>query len=207
MTTRVELRAALRLRLEDGGATPLWDDATLNEALAKAIRVYGAAFPRQMTTGVTVPAGATQVASGAAIDPERITRVTDAAGIWAPPWPPWEDRPGQRTPGQAWRWWDGDLILAEPAAASAAGIWTIEHLAGRTPPATDGEAVDVLPEDEEIVLAFAATAALARRAIEDAKRGVRTDAGARATAARHDAETLLRQRRRRARGGWIGWQQ
>jgi hypothetical protein len=203
MTTRAELRTALRLRLEDSGGPPLWDDATLNEALAKAIRTYGAAFPRQTTTGVTVAAGATQIASGVTLDPERITRVTDAAGIWVPPWPPWEDRPGQRTPGQAWRWWDGDLILAEPAAASAAGIWTIEHLAGRTPPATDGEAADVLPDDEEIVLAFAAAATLARRAVEDAKRGVRTDAGARATAARQDAEALLR-RRRRARGGRMG---
>jgi hypothetical protein len=204
MTTRAELRTALRLRLEDSGATPLWDDATLDEALAKAIRTYGAAFPRQTTTGVTVAAGATQVATGVTLDPERITRVTDAAGIWVPPWPPWEDRTGQRSPGQAWRWWDGDLILAEPAAASAAGVWTIEHLTGRTPPATDGEAVDMLPGDEELVLAFAAAAALARRAVEDTKRRVRSDAGARAGAARQEAETLLRQRRRHARGGRVG---
>ena len=200
MTTRVELRVSLRARLEDGGGSPLWDDATLNETLAAAIRAYGAAFPRQATTGVTVPAGATRVVTGTTIDPDRIARVMDAAGIWTPPWPPWEDPPGQRTPGQAWRWWDGDLILAEPAAVSGAGLWTIEHLTGRTPPATDSDAVDVMPGDEEIVLGFALAAALARRAIEDAKRGIRSDAGIRAETARAGAERLAAQRKRRARG-------
>jgi hypothetical protein len=199
VTTRAELRTALRLRLEDDGVVPLWDDATLNESLAAAIRAYGAAFPRQVTAGVTVTAGATRVATGVALDPERITRVTDAAGIWVPPWPPWEDPPGQRTPGQAWRWWDGDLILAEPAASSGAGLWAVEHLTGRTPPATDAETLDILPGDEEIVLGLAAAVALARRAIEDAKRGIRGVTGPRAESARREAERLLQRRRRRAR--------
>jgi hypothetical protein len=199
MTTRLELRTALRLRLEDCGPTPLWDDATLNESLAAAIRAYGVAAPRQVTTGVTVPVGATKVATGVALDPNRIARVTDASGIWVPPWPPWEDRPGQRTPGQAWRWWAEELILAEPTAPSSAGLWTVEHLTGRTPPATDGEAVDVLSGDEEIVLAYAQAAALARRAVEDAKRGIGADAAARAESAREHAEHLLGRRGRRAR--------
>ena len=199
MTTRLDLRTALRLRLEDPGPTPLWDDATLNESLAAAIRAYGVAVPRQMTTGVTVAAGATKVATGVILDPDRIARVTDAAGIWVPPWPPWEDRPGQRTPGQAWRWWSDELILAEPAASSGAGLWTVEHLTGRTPAATDGEALDLLPGDEEIVLTYAQAAALARRAIEDAKRGLRTDAAARAESAREAGERLLGRRGRRAR--------
>jgi len=199
MTTRIELRTALRLRLEDSGITPLWDDATLNECLAAAISAYGVAVPRQVTTGVTVPAGATRVVTGITLDADRIARVIDAAGIWVPPWPPWEDRPGQRTPGQAWRWWNGDLILAEPAAVSGAGIWTVEHCTGRTPPASDGETADVLPGDEEIVLGFAQAAALARRAVEDAKRGIRTDAAARAETARATAERLLARRGRRAR--------
>jgi hypothetical protein len=203
MPTRAELRAALRVRLEDTGPVPLWDDPALNETLAAAVRAYGAAFPKQVTTGVTVPAGATKVATGLTLDAARITRVTDAAGIWVPPWPPWEDRPGQRTPGQAWRWWGSELILAEPAASAGAGIWTVEHLAGRTPPLTDGEAVDLLPGDDEIVLALAAAAALARRATEDAKRGARSDAATRADAARHHADRLIAARKRRARGGHV----
>lgn len=199
MTTRAELRTALRTRLEDGGLAPLWDDATLNETLAAAIRAYGVAVPRQVTTGLTVTAGATRIATSAAIDPARIERVTDAAGIWMAPWPAGEERNGAR--GQAWRSWGGDLLLAEPAASSGAGLWSVEHLAGRLPPATDGEAIDIVAGDEEIVLGFAAAAALSRRAVEDAKRGVRGDAAARAEAAREAAETLIRRRGRRARGG------
>jgi hypothetical protein len=198
MTTRAELRTALRLRLEDDGVAPLWDDAALNDMLGAAVRAYGVAFPQQVTTGVNVPAGATRVTTGATIEPGRIARITDAAGIWVEPWPAGAECRGER--GQAWRWWSGDLILAEPAAASGAGLWQIEHLAGRVPPASDGEAVDVLPGDEEIVLGFAAAAALSRRAVEDAKRGVRSDAGARAEAARLGAERLIARRNRRARG-------
>jgi hypothetical protein len=186
--------------LEDSGPSPLWDNTTLDEMIAAAIRAYGTVFPRQATTGVTVPAGATRVVTGTTIDPERITRVTDAAGIWVAPWPAGPERPDHRETGQAWRWWGGDLILAAPAAASGAGIWTIEHLVTRTPPATDAEAVDLLPGDEEIVLGLATATALARRATEDAKRGLRTDAGARADAARRATEDLIHRRRRRARG-------
>ena len=204
MTTRAELRTALRLRLEDSGGSPLWDDATLNDTLAAAIRAYGVVFPRQVTTGVAVAAGQTRIAAGATIDPERIARVTDAAGIWVAPWPAAEEVPGARPAGQAWRWWSGDLILAEPAAASGVGIWTVEHLTGRTPPAADGEAVDVLPGDEEIVLVLALAAALARRAVEDAKRGIGSEAGASADAARREAMRLVQHRRRRARGGFVG---
>ena len=199
MPTRAELRAALRVRLEDTGASALWDDAALNEAIAAAMRAYGAAFPKQITTGVTVPAGATRVATGTTIDPARITRVTDAAGIWVPPWPPWEASTAGTDRGQAWRWWGADLILAEPAAASAAGIWSVEHLAGRTPPAADGEVADLLAGDEEIVIALAEAAALARRAVEDAKRGARADTAPRAEAARQSADRLIAARRRRVR--------
>lgn len=198
MTTRAELRGSLRLRLEDSGSDPLWEDATLDAAITAAIRTYGAAFPRQVTAGVAVPAGATRVATGLTIDPARIARVIDAAGIWVSPWPAGAEREGER--GQAWRWWGGDLVLAEPVATSGAGIWTIEHQAGREPPVADDEAIDVIPGDEEILLGLAASAALSRRAVEDAKRGARGDASTLATAARQDAEALIASRKRRVRG-------
>lgn len=202
MTTRVELRGGLRVRLEDEGLSPLWNDAALDVAIAAAIRAYGAAFPRQVTAGVMVPVGATRVATGTTIEPGRIERIVDAAGIWMAPWPAGAERPGER--GQAWRWWGEDLILAEPVVASGAGLWTVEYLAGRQPPTTDDEPVDVLPGDEEIVLGFAEAAALSRRATEDAKRGVRSDAGARAGAARTATERLIQRRKRRARMGVTG---
>lgn len=193
----------MRLRLEDGDIAPLWDDAVLNDAIATAIGAYGGAFPRQVTTGLTVAAGATRVDSPVSIDARRIARVLDALGILVTPWPLDLEHgaPHRCGPGQAWRWWGNTLILAEQVAASAAGIWTIEHQSGRQLPAADGDELDVLPGDEPIVLALAASAILSRRASEDAKRGITSDAGARATAARTDADRLIAQRKRRARGG------
>lgn len=196
MTTRAELRLALRLRLEDDAAAPLWPDDVLNEALAEAMGAYGAAVPRQQTTGVTVAAGAQQAALSSEIDFARIVRVVDAAGIWVTPWAAEQDRPGER--GQAWRVWAGHLHLAEPAAASIAGIWQIEHRAGRVAPTNDVDALDIIPGDEALVALLAEGAALARRAIEDAKRGLRSDVAARAEAARRQAWQLLKGRRLRA---------
>jgi len=57
MTTRAELRTALRQRLEDTGAGALWDDATLNEAMGGAIRTYGARFPQEAVVSVAVVVG------------------------------------------------------------------------------------------------------------------------------------------------------
>ena len=38
MTTRADIRAALRLRLEDSDTAPLWDDAVLNDAMGSDAR-------------------------------------------------------------------------------------------------------------------------------------------------------------------------
>ena len=202
MTTRADIRASLRLQLEDSDIAPLWDDSVLNDAIDIAIGVDGGAFPRQVTTGLTVAAGATRVDSPVPIDGRLIARVIDALGILVTPWPLDLEHGSShsRGQGQAWRWWGDTLILAEPVAASAAGIWTIEHLSGRQLPTTDGDTIDILPGDEPILLALAESAILSRRASEDAKRGITSDAGARATAAHTAAERLIAQRKRRARG-------
>ena len=198
MTTRAELRTALRGRLEDAGASPLWDDAALNEAIGEGVRAYGARVPRQATASVAVAEGATS-APVAGVDPDRVVRVRDGAGATVPRWADTDADDGTG-PGQAWRWWDGALQLARPAAA---GTWQVEHLAGRTPPADDAAAVDLGPGDEEVVLALARAAALRRRATEEAKRGLPPAAAPLARAAADDAERLLAAGRRRARGGWL----
>jgi hypothetical protein len=66
MTTRAELRASLRERLEDTGDAPLWLDAALHEFLSQAIRVYGVAIPLQ-TTAVTAAVAADTGAAGLGI--------------------------------------------------------------------------------------------------------------------------------------------
>lgn len=205
MTTRAELRAALRRRLEDTAATPLWDDTTLNDALADAIRAHGDRFPAEAALDVAVPTGATRVPVPTAIAPERIVRVLDRAGAEVP----WDDAAGTGGVGvgggQAWRWWGATLILARPAAGTTSTPWRIEFLAPRPVPTDDLTAVDLPPGDEGIVLALAAAAALRRRAVEDAKRGLAPAQTARlADAAGSDAERLIAARRRRARGGRLG---
>lgn len=210
MTTRAELRAALRLRLEDGATgSPLWDDATLDDALASGIRAYGARLPKEAVAIVEVAAGdravAVPLSVGGAIDPARIVRVLDPGGAAVPRQAADEPSPvgSERLGPQAWRWWDGALLFRRPAIG---GAWRIEYLAPRLVPATDGAAVDVAPGDEEIPLALALASALERRVIEDGKRGS-PPAGlaALAAAARAEAGRLLTARRRRVRGGWLGW--
>ncbi|CAA9585468.1 MAG: hypothetical protein AVDCRST_MAG19-4523, partial [uncultured Thermomicrobiales bacterium] len=131
MTARAELRSALRLRLEDAGPSPLGNDATLEDALAGAIRAHGARFPKEVVVAAPVAAGATRTAvPGAAIDPARIVRVLDGSGAAVPGADATEDDGGSapaggQAGGQAWRWWDETLILRHLAAA----LWRIELLA------------------------------------------------------------------------------
>ncbi len=200
MPTRAELRNALRQRLEDVTAAPLWDDPALNEALAAAIRGYGARFPRQATATLTVAAGATRVTVPAEIDPATIARVIDSTGAALPRLSS-DTSPPFGHERQAWRWWNGDLILGR---AAIGGTWQIEYLAPRIVPSDDVTAVDLLPGDEEIVLALASATALRRRQGEDANRGLRPDSIAALVAAiEATAERLMSQRRHRAHGGWL----
>ena len=204
MTTRAEVRGAVRLRLEDTGAAPLWDDAALNEALAGEVRAYGARFPREAATELAVAAGATRVPI-AGIEPGRIVRVVDPAGVAVPRALDDAGDGGDGTSGtvgQAWRWWGGELVLARPAAA---GTWRVEHLVARAVPTDDAAALDVVAGDEEVLVAMAAATALRRRATADAKRGMRpAGLDALAAALRLEAARLIAARQRRARGAWLG---
>lgn len=201
MTTRAALRAALRRRLEDTAPAPLWDDPTLNDALAAAVRGYGARVPAEAVLAVAVPAGATRVPVAEPIDPDRIVRVLDGAGAVVPRHEPMAAAGVGAPGGQGWRWWGEALLLSRLAAAGPAA-WRIEHLAPRDPPSDDAEPVAVPPADEEIVLALAAATALRRRAVEDAKRGDRAlPTAALAAVADAEATRLFGARRRRARGG------
>ena len=207
MPTRLDLRTDLRLRLEDTGAAPLWDDATLNDALDAAIRSYAARFPKQIATTLAVTAGVTSIPVPApVIDPDRIARVRDDKGQTVPRHP--DAGAGAPPPGlgppfaQAWRWWNNTLLLERPAPT--AGTWTIEHLGPRVVPTDDVTALDVFPGDEEIVVLLAAAVALRRRAVEDAKRGLRPGPlPSLAALAQTSADRLLAARHRRPTGGWL----
>jgi hypothetical protein len=208
MTTRLELRTAVRRRLEDTGGSPLWDDAALNDFLAEAMRRYGARVPKEDSTTVNLSAGATSAVVTPALAASQVVRVFDGEGRLVPRQQAIEpDGAGLAglVTAQAWRWWDSKLVLAQ--GAGAAEIWQIDYLGGRSLPGDDVTAVDVIAGDEDIVVLLASATALRRRAIEDGKRGLGRN-GATASIAdsaevfQNEAERLLLARRRRARGGW-----
>jgi hypothetical protein len=190
--------------LEDTGVTPLWDDATLNGFLNEAMRHYGARFPREASTTISVPAGATHIAV-AGIEPDQIRRIFDAEGVLVPRQTGFDPPPsGGPASGQAWRWWNSTLILNHPAPGE--GDWTIEHGSARSLPDDDTTEADIIPGDDDIVVHLAIAAALRRRAIEDGKRGLSRSGDMMPTlAAQADAHArqLIAARLRRVRGGWI----
>jgi hypothetical protein len=208
MTTRLELRSAVRRRLEDTGGSPLWDDAALNDFLAEAVRRYGARFPKELSTTANVVAGATSAAVTPVLAAAQVVRVFDGVGQAIPRQQAIEAdgaAPAGLVTAQAWRWWGSSLVLAQPAATT--GTWQIDYRGGRTLPTDDVTAVDVLDGDEDIVVLLAAAIALRRRAVEDGKRGVARGAGndpiaVSAEVCQDEAERLIAARRRRARGGW-----
>lgn len=166
MPTRLDLRTALRLRLEDTAATVLWEDSLLNDALADALRRYSVRRPRQVILTTVVAAGATRITlTTNAIDPAAILRLRDPAGDLVPrirPGDPAADR------GQGWYPFADGITLADGATG---GTWTIEHVAARAVPSDDTTAVDILAGDDWILLRIAFALALERRAVEEAKRG------------------------------------
>ncbi len=207
MTTRLELRTAVRRRLEDTGGSPLWDDAALNDFLTEAMRRYGARFPKELSTTVSVTAGTTSATVTPSLTAGQVVRVFDSLGQLIPRQQAIESDNAALAglvTGQAWRWWGSTLVLAQPAGIT--GTWQIDYLGGRTLPNDDVTAVEVIPGDEDIVVLLAAASALWRRTIEDGKRGVGRTAQVTVQAAaetfQNEAERLMSARRRRARGGW-----
>ncbi len=202
MTTRAELRTSLRQRLEDTGLTPLWNDATLHELLAAALRDYAARRPAERTATVVVTEGDRSAAVVPTLDPTQIVRVLDPNSAVV-------TRVSGETSGetavecQGWTWRNGSLRFAAPAMG---GTWSIDYLDSRVLPADDVTAVDLVPGDESIVVVLAGAAALARRAVEEAKRGAGREGAAMqalAEALRREGERRLDDRRRRARGAWL----
>jgi hypothetical protein len=206
MTTRMQMRTTIREYLEDTTGTPLWSDAALNEYLVAAMRAYGVTFPRQATAATDpIAAGATSVPLPAGLLATGIVAVRDAHGRDVPrasqrPGPASIDATGLI---QAWSVWAGTLRLQRPASGDEVGAWVIDHLAGRELIADDVSQQPIESGDEPIVVALAATQAMKRRLVEDAKRGAPLAGSAEAVATfTAEAERLIAGRKRRVRGGF-----
>jgi hypothetical protein len=193
----MQLRRALRRRLEDTAIEELWPDDVLNDALAQAIWQYGARVPVERTDTVAVAAGARHFpVPGASAARGRVLRVTDPAGAlvrrgWSD-----EDVP----PGtQRWRWWQEAVRLEEPAAG---GDWRVEYLGHRVMPNDDVSPAEVLPGDEPLLVTLAAINALHLRASAEAKRSGSPSLFLSTAAALRDITVRMFERRERAaRGG------
>jgi hypothetical protein len=201
MTTRLDLRASLRQRLEDLSASPLWDATTLNAAITAAMHRYGSSVPAERTLSLTISAGASSVALPSGVEGDRIRVVTDPDGTVVP-----RQRlaPGEADAAggaQSWRSWGGLLSFSRPAQE---GSWRIEYHASRPAPADDVTALDISPGDEEILLAMATSQALEHRIISEGKRGQAPSAIVNAAAtAEREASWLLARRRRTVRSRWL----
>jgi hypothetical protein len=193
MTTRADLRASLRIRLEDPTPNPLWSDTVLHDFLREALHRYSARFPAQLSE-IVIAAGDELLLplSGPAVERD-IVRVHLPNGALLP-----HAVAGDPAPG--WTFWNGALVLTAPAPA---GDWQIDYLALRELPADDVTDLDLPPGDDEIVVLQAASSALLRRSVEAGKRGMESSSLALvrvAEAYERAASSLIRARLRRAVG-------
>ena len=190
MTTRLQLRTQLRLRLEDTALTPLWPDNQLNDALWTAMIRLSSRLPAEATLPLSIAGNVRSVAAGIDLPRARIIRVLDQRG---------EPVPESQSPGSdstlTWRWWENTLVLSRELGAGA--TWSIEYRTVRTMPTDDVSTVQLSVEDEPILIAFAMETVLRTRAVEEMKRnGNSRPALALAESAMAEAERQIRARRR-----------
>jgi len=193
VTTRADLLASLRVRLEDPTPAPLWTDAVLHDFLREALHRYSARFPRQQTETILAIGGELLLPLTGPATGRDIARVRLPNGTVLP-----SAVAGDPAPG--WSFWNGALVLTVPAVA---GSWKVDYLALRELPDDDVTLVELPAGDEEIVVLMAASGALLRRSVEVGKRGLDTSSLALvrvAEAYERAAESLIRARFRRAVG-------
>lgn len=201
MSTLAELRAALRVLLNDNAAEGyLWSDATLDLRLNDALRDYGRSLPRQRETTVVTVAGQGEYDLPA--DCLAVTEVVGTAGQgdWQPPL---REVGGTDDPG--YEVYGGRLIL-RPAPSEAGLSLNVRYLASHATLAADGDPSTVPAADEDLLLAFACAGALQSLSTEEAKRQRfegRAGQPAEATAAlyRRQYERGIRARTTRVRAG------
>lgn len=208
MTTRLEMRNMLRHRLQDHGPDPLWDDDFLNDAIAEGIRRYSTSMPRQAVTALAVLQGDQEIDMPEDVNVMRVVRLFDETGKLVPRWEGSESPPP--VPGHqanfTWRAWANTILLGRVVGRS--GIWRVEHMVHRVMPENDIDALDIQPNDEDIIVALALSVALSRRAISEGKRyngrsGVHPLAAA-ARTAQVDADRMFWSRTHKLRAGSFG---
>lgn len=163
MATRGEVRTRLRRRLEDTGASPLWSDAELDEALKAALEAYTARVP--LEGRVTFAASGGQTEWTLPGDVVEVVRVVDPTGGVVPR----RVLPVRETMGEelAWETFAGKLVFTRELAD---GTYTVWYYGERAWPASDGASFPVDEPDLPYVVAWAAVWALELRLTAEWKR-------------------------------------
>jgi hypothetical protein len=181
MTTRAQLRTTLRNELNDSGGTPLWSDTLLNEWINEAIRGYSRQSPEEATATLTAVADQAEYALPARTvevlrveQPQGVVRLPIAASRTAAGGGAAlvDFRAGVRSAGAwAYRVFAGNLILdPAPTAVGASEDARLEYLRAYAEPAADGDTLTTPATDDDVLVALAASLALAWVAGDEAKR-------------------------------------
>jgi hypothetical protein len=191
MTTMADMRARVRMRLEE--TTPaIWTDAEIDEGITGALEAYSWLFPKEATTGITVPANATSVAlpTGAI----EVRRVVLADGTVVPK----RGAPRGVVSGEelAWEVFAGLLHFSRTLAAQTLTVWYTTAMT----------LADLPAADEGLIVLGGVAQALEARAIQEFKRGgPSSGASDHAPLQRAQAafEREVHRRKRRVRAGLV----
>jgi hypothetical protein len=179
VTTRSQLRTAIRTELNDSGGSPLWSDALLNELINRAIRHYSRELPKQASTSITVVAD--QDAYNLPSDFDRAVRVEqpdDTIRVFDPldrgvsDELGFTERSGATSSG-AWsyRVWAGQILLNPvPTAAGSDQDISLEYLARYAEPAADGDTLATPASDDDVLQALVCADAMRWIGSDEAKR-------------------------------------
>jgi hypothetical protein len=160
VTTRAALRTQVRNELNDAGTTPLWSDERLNQWLAEAIRDYGRALPREVST--TLASVADQAGYALPADTLRVARVEHPANVLRVAGADGAEVAGYEVFG-------GQVVLAPPPGASGEAI-ALRYLARYAEPAADGDTLTTPSEDDGLLAWYVCWRALGWISTDEAKR-------------------------------------
>lgn len=183
--TLADVRAMVRLRLEDTGAMTSWSDDAIDAGLSQALDEYSHRYPQERQDEIPVEQGdmSIDLPDGA----RQVVRVIDPSGYVIPP----QSVPVRGTSGseQAWEVWGNRIELNRRLPAGTVVIW---YLGSRQFPAGDSVSMPVPSEDVSLLVIGAAVWCLEQRSVADWKRG--------ALPARY--EMVLRRARDEYRAAW-----
>jgi len=179
MTARAELRTKVRTELNDGGGTPLWTDAALNQWIDEAIRDYAEELPREVSASITTVAAQADYALPSDFD--RVLLVEHPTGVFrtalrkAGGDVPFSTDPtlaptavGAR-PVWAYDVWGGQLSL-DPAPTAGGETIKLRYLATYALPTADGSVLATPTRDDPLLIWLVCDRALSWLGTDESKR-------------------------------------